>query len=452
MITILDRYILKSFLINFISAFFIISVIFIFQTIWLYGDDFIGKGVRFDIIAKFILLNQPNMIPMVVPFTVILSTVMTLGGLSEHYELIAMKASGISTFRALRMLFVFMGVLTALIFYTTGNLQPMAYQEFSVLRNYLKKKQPSLSISQGIFNNVQDYSIKVEKKRGENEEFLDNVLIHRKEGYKNTTCIKAKEGELNADNNSDILQLVLKDGTYYQDIKRQDDYTTFPFVKAEFEKYTINIDISEKGDENEQDGGKSAKAMYLPEIYRVTDSLQKAYREDAKDLSDNYIRRCGIHYVFRDVRAVGQRKDTIRNLEKLMGKMDKINLHRVYEGALNTGESLLTNINFEKDTSNYRRTVLNKFIIFFSNKFAFAFICFLLFLVSAPLGAHIKKGGFGMPIVVSFALFSLYYFSSLILNNFAEDSSVNPYVVPWVPSMILLPIGIYFMKKINKES
>ena len=195
-------------------------VIFIFQTIWLYVDELVGRGLSFLVVIKFIALMLPNLIPLILPLTVVLSSIMTLGAFGESYELAAMKASGVSLLKATRMLILFMVLLSIGVFFTFNNLQPWSNRKFVALRDSIKNKQPSLAISQGIFNNVQDFSIKVARKTGENEQYLHDIVIHKLGINGDTrTVIKAKNGELSGHKKgSDVLQLILKDGSYYEDV------------------------------------------------------------------------------------------------------------------------------------------------------------------------------------------------------------------------------------------
>ena len=165
---VLDRYILTRFLFNFISSFLIIVLIFIFQTIWLYIDELAGKGLSILVIMKFVGLMLPNLIPLILPLTVVLSSIMTLGAFAESYEFAAMKASGVSLLQGTRTLIIFMFILSLGVFFTSNNLQPWAHRKAGTIRDNIKNKQPSLAITEGIFNNVQSFSIKVQKKTGEN--------------------------------------------------------------------------------------------------------------------------------------------------------------------------------------------------------------------------------------------------------------------------------------------
>ena len=289
---ILDRYILSRFIYNFISSFLIILLIFIFQTIWLYIDELVGKGLSILVVAKFVGLMLPNLIPLILPLTVVLSSIMTLGAFGESYELAAMKASGVSLLKGTRTLIVFMLLLSIAVFFTFNNLQPWSNRKVRALRESIKEKQPSLAINQGIFSNVQDFSIKVGKKTGENGEFLHDIVIHKLGVDKlSRTVIKAKEGELSGDKKgANILQLTLKDGSYYEDIKNTNSDITFPFAKAKFKSYTLNIDISSLNSEvniDENDNKDYYKTMNVSQLSHTLDSIIRDYKQETKDFGDN---------------------------------------------------------------------------------------------------------------------------------------------------------------------
>ena len=193
-------------------------VIFIFQTIWLFIDDFAGKGLDIFIIGKFIFYLMPKLMEMVIPLTTLLSSILTFGSLAENYEFAAMKASGISLQRAMVGLIIFVTLLGGLTFYFANNIIPVSEQKIYNLRRNIAKIKPAAIISEGVFSDLEgtDMNMKVDRKYGEKDRFLENVIIHEKSKTNiNTTVIKAKTGELISSEESDILQLVLRDGHYY---------------------------------------------------------------------------------------------------------------------------------------------------------------------------------------------------------------------------------------------
>ena len=421
---ILDRYILSRFIYNFISSFLIILLIFIFQTIWLYIDELVGKGLSILVVAKFVGLMLPNLIPLILPLTVVLSSIMTLGAFGESYELAAMKASGVSLLKGTRTLIVFMLLLSIAVFFTFNNLQP----------------------------------IKVGKKTGENGEFLHDIVIHKLGVDKlSRTVIKAKEGELSGDKKgANILQLTLKDGSYYEDIKNTNSDITFPFAKAKFKSYTLNIDISSLNSEvniDENDNKDYYKTMNVSQLSHTLDSIIKDYKQETKDFGDNFYRRTGMPYLLEQRKdSLQKNTEPIENIATLVQKYkDMDRLSQVYSLSKDNINSLINNLDNNKDNVEYQQKLINVYRLTLSDKIALAITCFVLFFVAAPLGAIIRKGGIGMPLVVAIGLFLTYYFSGLLTKNMATNGNIDPYIAPWIPTFFLLPLGIYLTILVNED-
>ena len=268
---ILDQYILRRFLYNFFSSFFILIVIFIFQGIWLFIDDLAGKGLGMVIIGKFIFYFIPTLVDKVLPLTVLLSSILTFGTFAENYEFAAMKASGISLQRGMRSLIVFVLFLGLVTFFFANDVIPKSEQKMFNLRRNIAKVKPAAAITEGVFSDfegtAQGMNIKVDRKYGEQDRFLDNVIIHKKTNQNiNNTVIKAKTGELISSEESDIIQLVLKDGNYYEEVipQKAAERRKHPFAKSNFDTYTINIDISELNDQDlEEDQNITTNKMKM---------------------------------------------------------------------------------------------------------------------------------------------------------------------------------------------
>ena len=451
---ILDRYILSRFIYNFIASLFIITLIFVFQTIWLYIDELVGKGLSIFVVIKFIALMLPNLIPLILPLTVVLSAIMTLGALGESYELAAMKASGVSLLRASRTLIVFMILLSIGVFFTFNNLQPWSNRKSVALRASIRNKQPALAISQGIFNNVQNFSIKVGKKTGENGEFLHDIVIHKLNAYKqNRTVIKAKNGTLSGHKKgSDILQLVLKDGAYYEDV--DNDNVNYPFVKAKFQTHILNIDISSLNEDisyNENAEKDYYRTMNISQLSYTLDSIVGDYKQELKDFGENFYRRTGVNYLSEN--QIDQQSPTERKVKNTTELLDQYKGERtqIYSLAKDNISSLINNIDNNKENMEYQQKLINVYRLTLSDKIALAITCFVLFFVAAPLGAVIRKGGVGMPLVVAIGLFLAYYFSGLLTKNMATNGNINPYVAPWIPTFFLLPLGVYLTIFVNED-
>lgn len=455
---ILDRYILSRFLYNFISSFVILMFIFIFQSIWFFIDELAGKGLDFVIIGKFLFYYSPNLVPQVLPLTVLLASIMTFGSFAENYEFAAMKASGISLKRAMRSLTVFIVFLSIGTFFFANNVIPLAEQKSFNLRRNIAKIKPALAITEGIFNDIGNINMKVDDKYGDNDKMLKNVIIHKKgEGGKNNTVIKANEGELVSSENSNVLSLKLKDGNYYQDIQSNNRNTSsqYPSAKAYFDVYIMNVDLSELNnvDVEQENGNVTHKMLNINELDYAIDSITTDNKSIITGFGENVHRRSGFEQLDMNIKPV--KKDSV-NLETIDGKQI-LELFEVWrrsqlvDMALNTVRSTVSTIEGKKYDIERRNKLLNHHKIAFHDKFALAVACIVLFFVGAPLGAIIRKGGMGLPMVIAIGLFLFYYFIGIFAKNYAEDGGIPPIVGSWISTLIMLPFGVLLTRRATAD-
>lgn len=470
---ILDQYILKRFLYNFFSSFFILIVIFIFQGIWLFIDDLAGKGLGIVIIGKFIFYFIPTLVDKVLPLTVLLSSILTFGTFAENYEFAAMKASGISLQRGMRSLVVFVLFLGVVTFFFANNVIPKSEQKMFNLRRNIAKVKPAAAITEGVFSDFEGtgdgMNIKVDKKYGEQDRFLDNVIIHKKTDQNvNNTVIKAKAGELISSEESDIIQLVLKDGHYYEEVWSKDskERRKHPFAKSEFETYTINIDISELNDQDlEEDGNITTDKMKnVGRLVKDIDSLGKNNVEKVEAFSKNIVNRMGafpakpkvddslqlIEIPKKEI-VTDSLKNSIQNADDLLKQLQEWQRLQVVNNAKNTITGILNTVVSKKEELQKRYKFYNSHILSLHNKYALAFSCIILFFVGAPLGAIIRKGGLGLPMVIAIVLFLTYYFIGVFAGNYAKEGNIHPAFGAWLSTLIMLPLGISLTRRATAD-
>ncbi len=471
---ILDRYILSRFLYNFFSSFLILIVIFIFQGIWLFIDDLAGKGLGIVIIGKFIFYFIPTLVDKVLPLTVLLSSILTFGTFAENYEFAAMKASGISLQRGMRSLIIFVLFLGVVTFFFANNIIPKSEQKMFNLRRNIAKVKPAAAITEGVFSDFegtgQGMNIKVERKYGEQDRFLENVIIHKKTKQSvNNTVIKAQSGELISSEDSDIIQLVLKDGHYYEELKpkKSAERKKHPFAKSEFETYTINIDISELNNQDlEEDQNITTDKM--KNVFRLVkdiDSLGKNNVEKVEAFSKNITTRMGA-FPLPDKRDSTLAKisrpnaldsvakshlDTITSIEGLLSNLKIWERDQVVNNAKSSVTGILNTVKSKKEELQKRFKFYNSHILSLHKKYALAFSCIILFFVGAPLGAIIRKGGLGLPMVVAIILFLTYYFIGVFAGNYAKEGNIHPSLGAWLSTLIMLPLGISLTRRATAD-
>ncbi|MEO0528118.1 MAG: LptF/LptG family permease [Bacteroidota bacterium] len=471
---------LFRFLYNFISSFVILMFIFIFQTIWLFIDDLAGKGLDIVIIGKFLFYLMPNLTEKVLPLTVLLSSILTFGTFAENYEFAAMKASGISLQRAMRSLIFFIVFLGGVTFYFANSVIPASEQKIYNLRRNIAKVKPAVAIAEGAFSDFEGtgMNIKVNEKYGENDRFLKNVIIHKKTKTSvNNTVIKAKTGELISSKESDIIQLVLKDGHYYEDVQKKSskDKRKYPFAKSNFEIYTMNIDISglNNVDMDEERDISTDKMKNISRLSKDMDSLKKDNVKIVKAFSKNIYTRMGAFLpVSSKDSTKGRRLRPIKNdtvpkveehltvlresdstlsVQQIVGLYKDWQKAQVMNLAKNSTTNILTSVQGKKEELQKRYEIHRRHILSLHKKFALAFSCVILFFVGAPLGAIIRKGGLGLPMVIAIILFLTYYFIGVFAENYAKKGNIHPALGAWLSTLIMLPLGIFLTKRATAD-
>lgn len=441
---ILDKYLLKTFLTTFTTVFVILFFIFILQTIWLFISELAGKDLDLPMIIKFLAFSMPRIIPLVLPLSVLLASIMTFGDLSENYELAAMKSAGISLKRAMKSLTVFILLLSIIAFLFSNNVIPFAEYKFINFRKNIAQAKPALAITEGQFSDVGFYNIKVNKKSGENGNTLTGITIHKKSdfGDGSKTVIKAKDGELISNEKSSILQLVLNNGYYYEDItpKKYEDRSKMPFAKSTFKKYIINIDLSQlnKTDTNDESIANTNTMLNVSELNYTLDSLHKTFKTDIISFSENMNQRIVIP---RDnkIQPIKKNKKLPDNILSLYTNDQKIKI-------LDIAISNLASTKYSIDASNtefkLKQKNINNHILAFYDKFVIAYACFLMFFIGAPLGAIIRKGGLGLPIIFAVLIFITFHFINTFGKRISQENSMSPFMGAWMSSFILTPLAI----------
>jgi len=443
-VKILDRYILTSFLSTFATVFVILFFIFILQGIWLFIADLAGKDLDTYLIIKFLLFYSPKVVPLVLPLSVLLSSIMTFGNFAENYEFAAMKASGISLKRAMYSLAIFISGLSFVAFLFANNIIPQAEYEFVNLRKTIVQQKPSMAIAEGQFSKIGSYNIKVSKKHGENNNLLDDITIHRLSnfGVGANVIIKAKNGELIGDEKTNFLQLVLYNGNYYEDIqpKNFEDKKKLPFAKSSFKKYIINFDLAplQKTDMNTDEITNTNTMLNVNELVYTIDSLETKKEKDIVSYTENIHQRIGL--VNSKLVDKPKIKDTIiADLTSILKPYQVVQILEFAKGSV-------TNTKYSIDGSQYEFTgkiknINNHWLALF-DKFVIAYACLLMFFIGAPIGAIIRKGGLGLPIVFAMVVFIIYHFINVFGKKVAQENGIPPFLGSWMSSIILTPFAV----------
>lgn len=450
--TILYKYLFKTYIKTFTSVFVILFFIFILQTVWLFISELAGKDLDILLILKFLMFASPKLMPLVLPLTILLSSIMTFGDLAENYEFAAMKSAGISFQRTIKGLTVFILFISVFAFFFANNVIPYADYKFVNFRKNIAQVQPAMAIAEGQFSTIGNINIKVNKKSGENGELLEGVTMHKKssmgEGAK--TVIKSKNGQLLSSKSSNILQLILFDGYYYEDIvpKNYNDRHKMPFAKVQFKKYIINIDLSKLNTVTDETQISNTNSMLnVSELNYTLDSLTTSYNKERLSIAENSYQRLGINYnIFPD--SLNPKKPKTPELTSFLTNTEK---SKIFDIAQSDASSSMVNTTMNSQVLSLKKKDINTHWLSIHEKFVIVVACIFMFFIGAPLGAIIRKGGLGLPIVFAMLIFITYYFINTFGKKLAQESGISPFLGSWLSSMILIPLAFYLTRRATND-
>ena len=454
---ILDKYILKFYLSRFIAVFAICFLIFIIQTFWLYIDELAGKGLDIFTIGKFFIYFSPKLVPLVLPLSILLASLTTYGTLSENYEFIAMKSNGISIIRSMVALLIFHVFLGIGSFYFSNHVVTYGELKSYNLRKNLAKLKPTLSIREGIFNDIGDMNIKVSRKYGDNEQYLEDIILHNISNDEiNRLVIKAESGEVRNENDN-YLQLILKNGNRYEDVVASTaaEKQNYPHTRASFEEYILNIDISDFNnvDLEEETYRSTYKMQKINQLKKSSDTLKTKFQEDINMFSESFI----IGHSLKKLPNLNPNQIELEDDYGYGSFLKLLDSPEVYEinGVLSIAEeevdSYLRQLSNKKKTFFLQQKLINLHKLTVNERYSLVFACIFLFLIGSSLGAIIRKGGLGFPLVLSIIIFLTYHYIGVFGKNAAEDNSISPFIGSWISTFIIAPFAIYLTMLVSTD-
>tara|TARA_R110001632_G_scaffold80454_6_gene179924 strand:- start:6182 stop:7618 length:1437 start_codon:yes stop_codon:yes gene_type:complete len=451
---ILDRYILKSFLVPFFATFLIILFVLVMQALWIAFESIAGKGISLFFIFKFLYYTALVVSSQALPIAVLLSSIMAMGNLSENYEFAAAKSASISLTRFMRPLIVLTFLISILNFLSLNYVFPYATLKSRNLTNNIKKKTPALALVAGSFNTeIPNYQIKFDEKYGEEKNLLKNVLIYDlSSGRGNKKVITAESGKIISEEGSKYMTLVLYDGYYHEDhlpkrrsVTKQDK---MPASNATFKEYAFNIDIS-KFSEDDLDELKYTKNYNMLSLKQLKDTLpimKVSYDTYIESKSKSLYLKINAKQLYKNNDSISTAK-----LEPLILDNFDFNAKRgVLGAAVNKLKSSIGNNKNDLKNRKFRRKKLNLYDIEFHNRVAFSLSCLILFFIGAPLGSIIRKGGFGLPMILAISIYVIYFFANTFGRNLAEESSLSAVLGSWVSTIIMIPFAVFLTRRASK--
>lgn len=444
-------------MITFTTVFVILFFIFILQGVWLFITDLAGKDLDLWTIVKFLSFYAPTIVPLVLPLSILLAGIMTFGSFAENYEFAAMKSSGISLQRAMKMLTITIGIMSLVSFFFANNVIPEAQYKFINLRKTILQQRPAMAITEGQFNTIGNSNIKVDKKSGDNGEFLKGITMHVKNanyGLGANTIIKAKNGLLTSEEDSNSLELELYDGYYYEDIQptKYEERNKLPFAKSSFKKYILSINLTQLNQgEMDQSDITSEKMLTVSELSYTLDSLQKSYNKDVVSFADNLTLRNDNLLNRKPVEntlAAPKKENATKDLLSLFSKGERIQIIAMAKNNINSTDFSIQNTKIDLE---YKSKNINSHWLAIHEKFVMAYSCLLMFFIGAPLGAIIRKGGLGLPIVFAMLIFISFHFINTFGKKIAQEATISPFLGAWMASLLMTPLAIFLTYRATND-
>jgi len=450
----LHKHVIASYMGPFVMTFFISLFVLLMQFLWKYIDDLVGKGLEWYIIGELLIYASASLVSLALPLSVLISSIMTMGSLGEHYELVALRSAGISIGRVMMPLILFSIIVSGAAFLFSNNVLPIANLKMGTLLYDIRHKKPTLDLRPGMFyKGLDGFSIRIGSKNEETNTLFDLMIYDHTQNKGNKKVVLADSGRMEFEGNR-YLKLILYNGkSYEQQENRSRNEQTFPHVRNQFEKDMIRFDMSEFN-------MSRSNTDIFKDNYRMQSIGQLSKNIDTLEM--NLAKRRGDFYanLQRNFKYQNPENDTNSTLitaqgtpyDSVLALFDATKHGRILEASLNMARSTKSYLQSARDDVTARRTRLNRYWIEAHRKFTLSIACLILFFIGAPLGAIIRKGGLGLPTVISIAFFLAYYVMSITGEKFAKEGYWTIWQGMWFSSMVLFPIGLFLTYKTTTDS
>jgi lipopolysaccharide export system permease protein len=432
------------------------------QFLWKYVDDLVGKGLSIGVLSELLMYASATFIPLALPLAILLASLMTFGNLGENYELTALKSSGISLWKIMYPLILMVVTISIIAFFYSNISLPFFTCKFRSLLYDIQQQRPELQIKEGIYyNGIEGYSIKIGKKDVNTSLLLNLKIYNHSENNGNVSVTTADSGYIKMTDDKRFLILTLMHGESYIDLPedKQHGYykKTYPFRRDKFSRQTINIPLEGFDFERTEEGmfRNNFQMMNLKQLSYATDSIKKELLSDSRELKTRIDNGNLYPSTINNAIDTNLKKSKIksyRNIRVYYYMCNEQEKMIALSSALNEARNAKATLELESKSRPDKMIRLRKHEIEWHKKFTLSLACLIFFFIGAPLGAIIRKGGLGLPLVISVVFFIIYYIVSLTGEKMARESFWPAWRGVWFSSMILLPIGIFLTYKSTNDS
>jgi lipopolysaccharide export system permease protein len=460
----LDKFVIKSFIGPLVLTFFIVLIILILQFLWMYIDELAGKGLEFNILAELLFQFSLTFVPMAFPLAILLASLMTFGNMGEFSELTALKSSGIPLRRIMMPVIFVVAVLCAISFFFSNNVQPYSYRKARTLLYDIRRKRPELNIQAGTFNNdVDGFSIKIASKNPFTNKLEKLLIYDHREKRGNVYVTYADSGYMKVTPDESGMIMNLYNGYSYYELDEKNvsiSNKKYPFRRDYFKEQTIVVSLSgfdlERSKEdlfklNSSTQKVSQLLFFIDSLGRLNNSKKEAYFNEFITTS-LYSER---NFYQPGITASDSASIAMLPVFEIHPQLDTLPVHTKREILIKAIENLKASTNYLDQKEEFMHNdlkIVRTYQIDFHKKFTLSFACIVFFLIGAPLGAIIRKGGLGTPAVISVLFFVIYYVISISAEKLVKEDLINTIAGMWSACLILLPIGIFLTYKATTDS
>lgn len=458
-------YILQTFIPVFFMTFFICLFIILMQFLWKYVEDLVGKGLETSVLAELFTYAALNLVPMALPLAILLASLMAFGNLGEKYELLAIKAAGVSLLRTMRPLIILITLISLGAFFFQNDAIPKINVKFRSLMIAIKAKSPELDIPVGSFySGIENYNLYVGNKNQETGVLLDVMIYDISKGFDNMAVIVCDSAKMKMSSNKDYLMLDLYNGQQFANFQ-QGNINPISTTRSQFIPYSrenfkqkqfiISFDGGfNRVDEASMDGTQISKNVSqlrasIDSLSILVDSLNQ---EDRKAILNTIFAMNNQSYSENGLYDEDSNEAISLDLDTLINKMDLPSQMSLYNNALTRVENSKNNFMFRTISKIDMLKKIRYHDVELQRKFTLSFACLVFFFIGAPLGAIIRKGGLGMPVVVSVGLFIVYYIIDNLGYKMARDGVWPVWQGVWLSSFVLFPLGVFLTYKAMNDS
>ena len=457
----LDTFILGKFLQLFVGAFFICLFVFVMQFLWRYVDDLVGKGLTLDVLGQFFWHVSVYLVPTSLPLAVLLASLITFGNMGENLELLSMKAAGVPLVRVMRPILLLIIPLSAFVFYFQNEISTNAQKQLRALLVSIKIAQPAVEIPEGVFYNMRDFNLYVVKKNAQTGMLYNTIIYKMDQGFDRAQIVLADSAKIEMTADKMHMKLTLWSGEQFQNLKTEDvnvfKSESVPYDRETFMYKQLLIDFDANFNQIEAN-----ELAFLPQAKNWTalanfiDSMNLQIDSAALASSSDYAGRAlptTKAFTRKDSLATLRALSHVKlNFDSLVAKIPKEKMERARNRTASTLQSFSTEMTWRNEAVEDQEYFVRKHEVEWHQRITLALACLLFFFVGAPLGAIIRKGGLGMPTIISVGIFILYYIINTSGMKMARDGSINMVVGMWMSTFILTPAGAYLTFMANRDS